>query len=99
MNGVVSGISNIIEGIAIPKLHAYDSLLNVGESTFNDIVTPLKKQANKSTSVIIPGGMNFDPVNYVKETLSRVGYAYQMSFDLLARHNILLGCFLITCLK
>ena len=43
--------------------------------------------------------MNFDPVNYVKETLSRVGYAYQMNFDPLARYNILLGCFLITCLK
>ena len=25
--------------------------------------------------------MNFDPVNYVKETLSRVGYGSGMNFD------------------
>ena len=31
-------------------------------------------------------GMNIDPVKYVKETLSRVGYACEMKFDPFARH-------------
>ena len=48
---------------------------------------------------VIPGGMNFDPVKRVKETLSRVGYACEMNFDPLARHLIVSGCSHITCSK
>ena len=33
-------------------------------------------------------GMNFDPVMYVKETISRVGYACEMSFDPVSGYNM-----------
>ena len=38
--------------------------------------------------VLLPRGINFDPVKYVKETLSRVEYACEMNFDSLSRRRI-----------
>ena len=34
------------------------------------------------------GGIDFDPLKYVKETASRVVYACEMNFDPLARQSI-----------
>ena len=58
---------------------------------------PEKNKGLKKHSV--HGGMNFDPVKYVKDALSRVEYACGMNFDPLAKRHIFSGYFHITCLK
>ena len=45
-------------------------------------------QRNAKPETITRGYELFDPVKYVKETLSRVEYACEMNFDPLARHDI-----------
>ena len=37
--------------------------------------------------MMLPWDINFDPVKYVKETLSRVGYACEKNFDPLAHKH------------
>ena len=56
------------------------------------------KGLKKHTCIPGGGGMSFDPVKYVKETLSRVEYACKMNFDPLAKRHIFSG-YHITCLK
>ena len=36
----------------------------------------------------VPAGMDFDPVEYVQETLSRVGYVCEINFDPLVRRYL-----------
>ena len=64
------------------------------EAGFHKLIAKCHSEPSSSMflSVIIllyiTEGTNFDPLKYVKETLSRVGYVCEINFDPLARHYI-----------